>query len=298
MDTPVLGSLLEGRGSGVPLIPLERSDNFRPVSKKVLIITPTYKSFSPMTALCIAQLADRRRTALMQNHGDAFVAHMRNSCAAEFLKTDYEYALWVDDDIIVPCGRPKWFKMHCGWSKFPDEFAKLNTIDRLLSHGKTLVGALYFGRHTNASAIFAEGMKVGGSGYDLARACPRDEIRPTAWVGFGCVLTHRSVFEGITKRFPALKDNWFSSSEHHLMDDVDKTREMLSNGPMTGEKAFRAFEMLEAASKRARTISGLGAGEDVMLCRRARESGHECFVDLGLVCGHVGHRVYPDNLWH
>ena len=81
------------------------------------------------------------------------------------------------------------------------------------------------------------------------------------------------------------------------MDDVDRVRAMLSDGPMDGEKALKAFEMLEAASGRARKVSGLGTGEDVIFCRRAREAGHGCFVDLGLICGHTGHKVYPDNLW-
>lgn len=285
------------RGFGVPPQAVERADNFRPLSKKVLLITPCYRSFNPMTAVCVAQLADRRRTALMQNHDDAFVAHTRNSCAIEFLKTEYEYALWIDDDCLIPCGRAKWFKTHCGWPGFPDKFASLNAIDRLLSHGKTLVGGLYFGRRKGAPAIFAEGMKVGSPGHLLARECPKDEIRPTGWVGFGCTLTHRSVFEDINKKYPRLNGQWFSSSEHTLVADVERVQEVLANGPMTGEKALKAYEILEGALRRSDKISGLGTGEDVIFCRRAAEAGHPCFVDLGLIVGHIGHQVFPSDLW-
>src|SRR5689334_6685151 len=103
------------RGFGVTPVPVHTSDNFRPLTKKVLLILPSYKTVSPLTSICIATLADRRRVALMQNFDDAFVAHTRNNCAREFLKTDYEYALWIDDDMIVPCGKASWFKAYCGW---------------------------------------------------------------------------------------------------------------------------------------------------------------------------------------
>ncbi len=287
------------RGFGVPPEPIPASDSFRPLTKKVLLILPSYKTVSPLTAICVAQLSDRRRVALMQNFDDAFVAHTRNNCANEFLKTDYEYALWIDDDMVVPCGAANWFKSYCGWPKFPDKFAGLNAIDRLLSHNKKIVGALYFGRRPGGPPVYAEGMG-GGKEAEYARTAPHDLVKPTNWIGFGCTLTHRSVFEDIEKKFPDLarrgkSGNWFTSSEHTLVYDLGQVRKMLSEGPMTGEKALKAYEMLEGAEKRRQAISGLGTGEDVIFCRRARECGHTVYVDLGLVCGHVGHRVYPEN---
>lgn len=284
------------RGFGVTPIPMPTSDSFRPLTNKVLLILPSYKSVSPMTTVCVAQLSDRRRVALMQNFDDAFVAHTRNNCAREFLRSSYEWALWMDDDMIVPCGQPGWFKAYCGWPKFPDKFASMNAIDRLLSHQKTVVGGLYFGRRPGAGPVYAEGMSI-KSEADYARSGPHDLIKPTNWIGFGCTLTHRSVFDDIVKRYSSLNGQWFTSSEHRLMDDVSKTLKMLGEGPMTGEKALKAYEMLDAAKTHADKVCSLGVGEDVIFCRRARESGHQVYVDMGLVCGHVGHRVYPDNLW-
>lgn len=282
------------RGFGVTPVPIETSDSFRPLTKKVLLILPSYKTVCPMTSICVAQLADKRRVALMQNFDDAFVAHTRNNCAREFLKTDYEYALWLDDDMIVPCGRSKWFKSYCGWPNFPEKFASLNAIDRLLSHGKTVVGGLYFGRRPGGPPVYAEGMSDKKEA-EYARTAPIDLIKPTNWIGFGCTMTHRSVFHDIVKKYSRLDGHWFTSSEHGLLSDIDAVREMLSQGPMTGEKALKAHEMIEGAVTRAQKVSCLGVGEDVIFCRRAREAGHQIFVDMGLVCGHVGHRVYPEN---
>ena len=42
--------------------------------------------------------------------------------------------------------------------------------------------------------------------------------------------------------------------------------------------------------------SRLNSGEDQTFCRRAAKVGHQPFVDLGLVCGHIGSTVFgPHN---
>lgn len=276
--------------------PLFPSNSFRPLTEKVLIAFPCYKSLSPLTAACLARVSDPRRVALMTNFDDAFVAHTRNNLAKAFLQTGFEYCLWIDDDVIFPCGHAHWFKSHCGWPKFPDKFAGFNAIDRLLSHQKTVVGGLYFGRRPGAGPVYAEGMSI-KSEADYARTSPHDLAKVTNWIGFGCTLTHRSVFDDIVKKYPALNGHWFTSSEHRLLNDVEATIRMLGDGPMDGEKALKAYQMLENAHAHATKVSNMGVGEDVIFCRRAREAGHQIYVDMGLVCGHVGHRVYPDNLW-
>ena len=61
---------------------------------------------------------------------------------------------------------------------------------------------------------------------------------------------------------------------------------------MTGEKAMKAYEMLEAAATDARTSSTLGMGEDVQFCIRAAQAGHQPHVDFALRCGHIGWKIY------
>lgn len=265
--------------------------------KKVLIALPWYKSVSPITAFCVVQLADKRRTSTALNFDDAFVVHSRNSIADYFLKSDNEWLLSIDDDMVVPFGHAEWFRTFTGWSEFPEKFAALNSLDRLMSHGKTLVGATYFGRHWHGVPVFGEGNNPTVAAE--IRKGPVDECRPTRWVGTGCLLVHRTVFEDIEKKFPNLargadkkRGQWFTSSEHVAMDAIRRTREMLATGPMTGEKSVKALEMLIGAESDARAKASLGQGEDVTFCKRAFEAGHQPYVDFGLVCGHIGSACY------
>lgn len=267
------------------------------LAKKVMLVMPWQKSVHPITSFCLTQLADKRRTASALNFGDAFVAHTRNNCADALLASKMEWMLSIDDDMVVPFGDAAWFKMITK-REVPEPFASFNAIDRLLSHNKTLVGALYFGKDDDGPAVYGEGMR-GGAEIGYARTAPLNVLKPTKWVGTGCILIHRTVFESIESRFPRLRrgpngkgGQWFSSSEHSAMDWIDRTRAMLASGPMTGEKAMKAYEMLEAASTDARSSSTLGMGEDVQFCIRASQAGHQPYVDFGLRCGHVGYKVY------
>lgn len=275
----------------------------RALDKKILIITPWYKSAHPITANAVANLADKRRCQIMLNFGDAFVIHSRNKCVEQFLKSSMEWALWIDDDMVVPWGNSAWFRAYTGWGDFPDPFAGFNAIDRLLAAKKTVVGATYWGRHPGAGPVYNEG-SANPAEREYCWKGPYDVVKPTAWVGTGCLLTHRSAFEDIEKRFPNIGrgsdgkgGNWFSPTEHNLMRNVNLLRDMLTDGPMTSEKSLRALTMVEGALSDARANSGLSTGEDVTFCRRAAQCGHQPHVDLGLWCGHIGHLVYPGGRW-
>lgn len=266
---------------------------------KVLITLPWMKFNNPATAFAVAAISDKRRTSLSLCSGDSYVIHSRNSVADMFLASEFEWQLTIDDDMIFPFGDAAVYKRYTGFN-IPDAFAGLNTLDRLLSHGKTLVGALYWGRNSTGRGMFAEAGNKEMAAY--ARRAPIDEIRPTRWVATGCLLVHRSVYEDIEKKFPRLArngkkgGNWFTPSEHTAIDWIDKTRDMLSQGVMDGEKALKAYQMLEQASAEARANSALSQGEDVAFCVRAKQAGHQPYVDLGLCLGHVGNCVFgPAN---
>lgn len=268
------------------------------LNSKVMLVLPWHKQTNPMTAFCVAQLTDKRRTASMLNFGDAFVVHSRNTCADLFLQSNLEWMLTIDDDMVLPFGNATWYNAHTGFN-LPEPFASLNTLDRLLSHGKSLVGALYFGRQPGANKpMYNEGSARADHEAD-ARNVPRNELRPTRWVGTGALLIHRKVYEDIEKKFPYLSrgpngrgGNWFTSTEHTLMDSVDRTLKIFSEGALTGDVAAKAMGILSAARTEAGRNSGLGMGEDVAFCTRALAAGHQPYVDFGLVAGHVGHKVY------
>jgi hypothetical protein len=271
--------------------------------KDIMIAMPWYKSTNPLTAFSVMGLIDRSRTAVCMNFGDAFIVHSRNTLADMFLQSKLEWMLTIDDDMVVPFGNGKWLNSYGGFD-IPKPFCDFNTIDRLMSHDKTLVGALYFGRWRSGGPMFAEGMRNGPlTAY--ARKGPYDKLLKTKWVGTGCMLIHRSVFLDIEKKFPSLArnrengtrgGNWFTSSEHEISNAVNASVKMLEEKPGDPETAINVLQRLLSAQNQSKDNSSLGTGEDVIFCNRARVSGHQPHVDLGLVCGHVGSDVFgPQN---
>lgn len=268
-----------------------------PYAKKVMLGLPWQKHTNPLTAFCVAQLTDRRRTASALCHGDAFVAHSRATIADAFLASDLEWLLQIDDDMVVPFGNAEWYKATTGFT-FPDKFMGLNALDRLMSHGKTLVGALYFGRNKGAKAVYSE---AGSNPQENAYALegPHDVVKPTRWVGTGCMLVHRKVFEDIEKKFPRLArkstgkgGHWFTSTEASLVDQLSRLKDSIRGQALTGTEAYRLLEGLESALATSVFENPLGVGEDVSFCLRAKAAGHTPYVDLGLRCGHIGSYVY------
>src|ERR1035437_8639863 len=177
---------------------------------------------------------------------------------------------------------------------FPEKFLAWNAIDRLMSHKKSLVGALYFGRHPLGPPVYNEaGMSPQEAEY--ARRGPYDLVKPTRWVGTGCMLVHRSVFEDIEKKFPRLSrgldkrgGNWFTSTEASVLGQLQALQDQLQLGPLDGGKAYKALDGVTSILSRAQAENSLGFGEDVSFCLRASASGHQPHVDMGLICGHLG----------
>lgn len=269
--------------------------NLAPVSpdllregRKVFIALPWYRSASPLTTVALLNLFDKSCMGISISYGDAFIVHARNKLASRFLDSKFEWMLTIDDDMVLPCGNAEWFNQYTGMNLKP-EFAGMNTLDRLLSHGKTLIGATYFGRRPGGPPVFAEGVQRGPA---MLKAGPKDEIIPCKWVGTGCLLVHRTVFEAVEQKFSHLSraanrgtGQWFTSSEHDLHQSIDQA--------LNQEDLPKAKEILKQGIHRARIHSGLGMGEDVQFCVRATQSGHQPHVDLGLWCGHIGPANYP-----
>ena len=276
----------------------ERSEEARWEGKQVCVLLPWYKTTNPVTAFSIMSMLDRAKMAVMLNFGDAFIAHTRNTLAENFLRSSMEWSLTVDDDMVLPCGNAKWFNSLTGMN-LPEKFAGMHTVNRLLSHGKTVVGALYFGRWKHGKPVYAEGASL-ASEETYARRGPHDVCKPTKWVGTGCMLIHRSVFLDIEDRFPHLARNaegkfghWFTSSEHDLRQASKSALEILNDGAASeASRLAKATKMLEEANTRSRYHSSLGMGEDVAFCVRATQAGHQPHVDMGLVCGHMGNQIF------
>jgi hypothetical protein len=196
--------------------------------------------------------------------GDAVISNTRNKLADHFLKSNAEWSLWIDDDIIPPIGRAAWWKNICRTNAdYPERVAGQHVAHRLMEHGKSgkkVVGGLYFGRNSQGSPMFYEGL-IDREAHMAARNM-EDSVRKCGWVATGCLLVHRQVFLDIQAKFPELAP-------------------VLNPEPMQPKREFWDFFRL-----------GVTDGEDVAFCKRAREAGHDVYVDTGLVCGHVGYQVY------
>jgi hypothetical protein len=264
---------------------------------KVTLCLPSYKTMHPVTSFCVTMLARTLEEEPITTNGDAFIAHARNDIATRFLATDSEWSLWLDDDMIPPIGRSRagWFNNVTGF-QFPAKFSGMHTTTRLLSAGKTFVGGLYFGRSSKGKPMYGEGCGSVEEARWVRKNAPIDEVRQTKWIASGCMLVHRQVFLAISERWPHLKGNWFSSSEHDLVEGLttlDDAFEKVASPDQLSLAEFGQLRMLVKGLKhRYQNNSPVGMGEDIQFCVRAAQVGHPPHVDFGLVAAHIGGFAY------
>lgn len=220
--------------------------------KNVMLCLPWYRDVHPLTAMALVSVFDRPKMGVLLNFGNSLISESRNIIARRFMESPAEWSFWVDSDVVFPTGNAAWFNSVTGFN-FPDKFAGMHSMNRLMGSGKSLVGGYYFTREERSNPTFAEGWKNVSVQLECRKG-PKDEVRQTEWIATGCLMVHRSVFESISTKHPSLKGKWFSA-----------------NSPD------------EAMS---------GMGEDILFCKHATEAGHPPFVDLGVVCGHVGDKIY------
>jgi hypothetical protein len=222
--------------------------------RDVFVGWPWYKTTNPVTAAVnVAMALDFGRDKIRFDMiiGDAMVYHSRNKIADAFLQTDAKWLLMMDDDIIPSIGRPMWMKYWVEAArKLPDKALSKHVLQRLLGTGKTLVGCAYFGRQ--------EGGKLMCSDQRLERAARayEERVEPVDWIGTGCLLVHRSVFDAIRETNPEL-------------------------APIQPGEPWDYFQPF-----------GNGRGEDVSFCYRAKKAGHQPHIDLSIPTFHVGYKSY------
>lgn len=128
--------------------------------------------------------------AAMKKEGECFVSFIigsliydsRNSFCAQAIKTESDYVLWLDSDMVFP----------------------LDIMPRLIKHmeeGADIVTGLYFRRRPPFTPVlfsrldYDEETKTGHhDGYD---DYPKETTFEIEGCGFGCVMTRRAVIEDI-----------------------------------------------------------------------------------------------------
>jgi len=235
--------------------------------KDVLLLVPIYRSFSPHTHFTLfanyAKYGAEKIGMIMENR--TLIHEARNILVDKALKTTSNWFIFVDDDMLIPCGNAELFNKRYG-ANLPNEIAGVNGISRLMSHpaDKLIVGSLYFGRAPMGKAQCCSAFATPGESEKYRNGTYRG-LRQEEWVAPGFMRIHRSVFE-------------------KLKEAIDKG-EFPECKPKALDKWYGYFAPIQ-----------VGVGEDVSFGRRCKQIGIQSYVDASLVCLHAGECFYgPSN---
>jgi hypothetical protein len=284
------------------------------LGKDVALCLPWYKQVDPLTAFSLLGLFDWNKFEPIMEFGNAFIVTARNRIADRYVESGLPHSLWIDDDTIPPMGNAEWYRARTGIMS-PDEFAGLHVGNRLRSHGKSLVGGLYFGRKPYGRAMYYDAHVDSPEGAEenrRAHEAPFNAIRPTKWVGTGCLWVDRQVFLDIRENNPHLEPlfpgepfHYFSNASDGVMSRFSEIEAIVTaataeatagNAEAASKTLTDACKLIADAKKDVLHHSKNQQGEDQTFGIRAGLAGHQSYVDMGLVCGHAGTIVYgPHN---
>lgn len=149
--------------------------------KKVFICVPNLGTIVPELAT----------TLIRWSHDDRFILRIfmpknifpldaaRNKCVKEFLESDYEYLLWIDDDIVPP----------------PD------ALERLIQADKDMIGAVCFSMKYEKGTGFPYPVTLrydADKKYTVYHGNGIEEVDAT---GGACVLFKRHVYEALERPY-------------------------------------------------------------------------------------------------
>lgn len=222
--------------------------------RDVCICIPIYKPIPYETYFTHMAMAMKYKQGMMlEARGrDSMIARSRNHLAKRFYNSGATWSIWFDSDMAFPMGHAGIYSTLTGMKNLPENLASLNTIERLISHGKTMMGGCYWDRNGSGKLI--------AGGMPIMAPIPSDRIIPMGFVGTGCLAVHRQVYVDILAKFP----------------------EVLSADSLGNESGF--FTPIQTPQRML--------GEDESFAKRATDSGHPTYLDLGLICGHVGEAIH------
>lgn len=232
--------------------------------RKVYFLLPAYKEICMDTHDSLFRNYAKfgpEKIGILQEKG-TLIEDARNALATRFMNIkDAEYAVMIDDDMVLPCGDSRVYNETYKIG-LPAPFSSYLFLERILSHNKPLVGALYFGRHPAGKGQYAEAFESDVEDQNAHRLV-RPGLKATRWVATGAMCVHRSVFQAIMDAAP------------------EKFPDIIPQKPDHPWAFFRRLGPL--------------IGEDVSFCMRATACGIQPYVDTALICGHIGPTIYGPN---
>jgi hypothetical protein len=234
--------------------------------RKTMMLTPLATQILPWVHF--AHMAQLRTQPWLGYHQetDTLIQKARNKCAQAFLASEAEWSWWVDGDIVPSWGDPAFFydvnRLGVPQNRISADFLQKKTLDRLLQHGKSIVGGVYQQRRKLGLICSPADMRPHPrmdekeAVVSMRQRGPKDKLLEVDWCATGCLLVHRQVYLDIMKKRPDL------APEN-------------PNAPwnLFGHEVGRG-------------------GEDAAFGTIAKEAGHQSYLDLGAWVAHVGNYAY------
>lgn len=230
-------------------------------SRKVVLLTPFNRDINPNIHFNIVALLRKCPWMGYQYKTNTIIQRARNLLAHDFLNSEAEWSLWMDSDMVLSFGDPGFIGIKMKGTKVPVANASINTPERLMSHGKTIVGGVYARRGVGDGLCIQPALHPqNDEDRALAKRLeqgPTNELHKVGYIATGCALVHRKVYEDIMALRPEL----------------------------AAKKEGEAFDFFGSHKTNEQ-------GEDIFFFRMAAEAGHQSFLDGGVFCGHLGIKCY------
>jgi hypothetical protein len=170
------------------------------IKGSVAFCCPTDRDFPPVTLESFSVLIrDHQMPIVLKS--DTLLVRARNVIAERFLRTKAEWSFWADSDMILPFGNGDWFQDKTKITSLRPEQYGFNAVKRLLGHHQDFVGAVYAARTEGSQMVIQPDLEPRNDAdrqlSNLIRKNQAYGLKDVGWLGFGCVLIHRRVFEAI-----------------------------------------------------------------------------------------------------
>jgi hypothetical protein len=189
-------------------IPVVASSNGQTIKGAIAFCCPTDRDFPPVTMECFSVLIRNHQMPIVLK-SDTLLVRGRNLIAERFLRTKAEWSFWADSDMILPMGNAEWFKDKSKITNLRAEQYGFDAVKRLMSHHQDIVGAVYASRTEGSQLVIQPDLEPRNDNdktlSDLVRKNQAYGLKEVGWLGFGCVLVHRRVFEAVGRTDPEIR---------------------------------------------------------------------------------------------